>query len=179
FSFESETRKTMSDTVLLVEDDDETRDLLARALRRTGLTVLTAASGEEGIEMIRRHRPPVTILDLILPDISGEVICAAVRADRRIANLYILILTGLASAEDRIAGFESWERTTTSRNPATFVRSCYESAMPCDASSRRSRKRKTPRSSSVRSASRTVTAASLSAGVSACCRRRSTPYCWP
>lgn len=96
----------MIETILLVEDDDETRDLLARALRRSGLSVLTAQSGEEGLELIRRHRPQVTILDLILPDISGEVICAAVRADRKIANLYILMLTGLSSAADRVAGFE-------------------------------------------------------------------------
>jgi DNA-binding response OmpR family regulator len=104
--FDTERPGVMNETILLVEDDEETLDLLARALRRNGLMVLTAQTGEEGLELIRRHRPHVTILDLILPDISGDVICAAVRADQQIAHLYILMLTGLATAADRVAGFE-------------------------------------------------------------------------
>jgi two-component system phosphate regulon response regulator PhoB len=96
----------MSKTVLVVEDDEETRNCLARALRMGGLHVLTAQGGTEGLELIRRHRPGVVLLDLVMPDISGEVVCAAVRADPEIAQCYILMLTGLSADEDRVAGFE-------------------------------------------------------------------------
>jgi two-component system phosphate regulon response regulator PhoB len=96
----------MSEMVLIVEDDEETRNCLARALRMDGLVVLTAQGGQEGLELIRRHRPAVVLLDLVMPDISGEVVCAAVRADPEIAQIYILMLTGLSADEDRVAGFE-------------------------------------------------------------------------
>jgi two-component system phosphate regulon response regulator PhoB len=96
----------MSEAVLIVEDDEETRRLLARALRRQGLQVLTAGTGSEGLELIRRHAPAVVLLDLVLPEVSGEAVCVALRADPELAQIHVIMLTGMTKQEDRIAGFE-------------------------------------------------------------------------
>jgi len=98
--------EVMDEAVLIVEDDEETRRLLARALRRQGLQVLTAANGAEALELIRRHRPAVVVLDLVLPEVSGEAVCVTLRADPSLAHIHVIMLTGMIRQEDRIAGFE-------------------------------------------------------------------------
>jgi two-component system phosphate regulon response regulator PhoB len=97
---------TMTNAVLIIEDDEETRQLLARAFRRKALQVLTAEDGADGLEMIRRHHPAVVVLDLVMPRVSGEAVCAAVRADPAVADIHIIMLTGLVRPDDRVAGFE-------------------------------------------------------------------------
>jgi two-component system, OmpR family, phosphate regulon response regulator PhoB len=96
----------MTETVLVVEDDDETLRLLSRVFRAQGLNVLCAADGEEGYDLIRRHKPAVVLLDLVLPKLSGESICLAMRADPELAGICVIMLTGLSERDDRIAGFE-------------------------------------------------------------------------
>jgi two-component system phosphate regulon response regulator PhoB len=97
---------TVAETVLVVEDDEETRCLLSRVFRGQGLNVLCAADGEEGLDLIRRHHPAVVLLDLVLPTLSGEAVCLAIRADPTLAHVHVIMLTGLAQRDDRIAGFE-------------------------------------------------------------------------
>jgi two-component system phosphate regulon response regulator PhoB len=96
----------MTDAVLVVEDDEETRQLLARALRGKGIQVFTAEDGAEGLELIRSHFPAVVVLDLVMPRVSGEAVCSAVRADPSVADVHIVMLTGLVKPDDRVAGFE-------------------------------------------------------------------------
>jgi two-component system phosphate regulon response regulator PhoB len=96
----------MNEAVLIVEDDEETRRLLARALRRQGLQVLTASDGAEGLDLIRRHAPAVVLLDLVLPEVSGEAVCVTLRADPELAQIHVIMITGMTRQEDRIAGFE-------------------------------------------------------------------------
>jgi len=50
------------------------------------LNVLCAVDGEEGLDLIRRHHPAVVLLDLVLPKISGEAVCLALRADPTLAE---------------------------------------------------------------------------------------------
>jgi two-component system phosphate regulon response regulator PhoB len=93
-------------TVLVVEDDEETRTMLCRVFRSQGLTVLCAADGEEGLDLLRRHHPPVVLLDLVLPKVSGEAICLALRSDPELANTHVIMMSVLTTQDDRIAGFE-------------------------------------------------------------------------
>lgn len=93
----------MAVTVLVVEDEVKIRDLLRSYLEREGWTVLTTGSGAEAISMAETAQPDLVLLDLGLPDVSGEAVAAALR-DRSSAPL--LILTARASEQDRIAGLE-------------------------------------------------------------------------
>ncbi len=93
----------MAHTVLVVEDELKIRELLRRYLEREGWTVLTTASGAEAITMAATASPDLIVLDLGLPDVSGESVATEVR---RQSSTPILMLTARAAEEDRIRGLE-------------------------------------------------------------------------
>ena len=67
-------------TVLVVDDEESIRDLIQRKLTREGRRVLLAARGQEAIEVFRRHRPDITILDLHMPEMNGIEVLRQIRA---------------------------------------------------------------------------------------------------
>jgi two-component system phosphate regulon response regulator PhoB len=68
--------------------------------------VETAASGRAALDALRRRRPDLLILDLMLPDVSGTELCRRLRADSEFASLPVLMLTAKADEVDRVVGFE-------------------------------------------------------------------------
>jgi len=93
-------------SVLVVEDEDDIRNLVALHLRRAGFRVLTAGDGERALQLAQQNQPPVVLLDLMLPDMSGNEICAALRASPETRDTYVIMVTARTEEEDRIAGFE-------------------------------------------------------------------------
>ena len=93
-------------SVLVVEDEEDIRNLVALNLRRAGFRVLTAGDGRQALALAREHQPPVVLLDLMLPDMSGTEICAELRADPRTRELHVIMVTARTEESDRIAGFE-------------------------------------------------------------------------
>ena len=90
--------------VLVVEDDPSIADLLDLYLRREGLRVHLADSGERGLELWRLHRPTVVLLDVGLPGIDGLEVCRRIRAtDPRVS---VLFLTARDEELDRVLGLE-------------------------------------------------------------------------
>jgi signal transduction histidine kinase/DNA-binding response OmpR family regulator len=89
-------------TVLVIDDDPSTCELLQRTLSREGLHVVTAASGEEGLAQARRLRPDVITLDVLLRDIDGWQILATLKADPDLAAIPVLMLTIM---DERSTGF--------------------------------------------------------------------------
>lgn len=67
--------------VLVVEDDTDTREVLAYALSREGFIVITAPDGERGLEVARAWRPDVVLLDVLMPRLSGNAMADAMRRD--------------------------------------------------------------------------------------------------
>jgi DNA-binding response OmpR family regulator len=65
--------------ILAVDDDEKIRELLSTLLRRKGHHVLTASHGQKGIEVFRRERPHVTILDFEMPDMDGLAVLKQIR----------------------------------------------------------------------------------------------------
>ena len=93
--------------VLHLDDDPAARFAVARVLRRAGLNVLGAASGEEGLEIARRGRLALVVLDVDLPGISGFEVSARLRADSKTRTLPILYLSAArADVRDRVRGYE-------------------------------------------------------------------------
>jgi DNA-binding response OmpR family regulator len=93
----------MAATVLLVEDERKLRDLVRSYLERAGFTVLSTESGAEAITLAASAAPDIVVLDLGLPDVSGETVAREIRAA---AATPILMLTAKAAEDDRIAGLE-------------------------------------------------------------------------
>lgn len=90
-------------TVLVVEDEPKLRELVRSYLEREGFAVLTAGSGADGIHLARTAAPDLIVLDLGLPDISGEAVAVEVRQG---STVPIVILTARADEVDRVRGFE-------------------------------------------------------------------------
>jgi len=93
----------MPHTILIVEDELKIRELLRGYFEREGLAVVTTGSGAEAISLATSAAPDLIVLDLRLPDVSGESVAAEVRKTSRTP---ILMLTAKSAEEDRIRGLE-------------------------------------------------------------------------
>jgi CheY-like chemotaxis protein len=80
--------------VLVIDDDDDTRALIAWRLRSAGYRVLTAEDGSTGIGMVRRERPALVISDLNMPLAPGELVILALRMSPETAGIPILVISG-------------------------------------------------------------------------------------
>ena len=81
--------------ILAVDDDEKIRDLLDTVLKRKGHHVLTADHGQKGIDVFRRERPHVTILDFEMPDMNGLEVLKQIRAVDPHAP--VIMLTGAST----------------------------------------------------------------------------------
>ena len=88
-------------TVLVVEDTDEIRELVVTVLTKAGMDVRAVASGAACMEELRRSVPDVVVLDLGLPDADGTEICRQIRAE---TQCYVLMLTARAEEVDLLIG---------------------------------------------------------------------------
>jgi two-component system phosphate regulon response regulator PhoB len=96
----------MQSRLLIVEDEPDLAELVRFHLVKAGFAAEVAHSGRAGLEAIRRDRPALVVLDLMLPDLSGTDVCREVRADAKLRDLPILMLTARAEEVDRVVGFE-------------------------------------------------------------------------
>lgn len=101
-----EMQKQDQGTVLVVEDEPDVVDLLRYNLNRAGFEVIIANAGNKGLELARKHRPDVTVLDLMLPGMDGQAVCRALKSDPQTKELGILMLTAKGTPQDRVAGLE-------------------------------------------------------------------------
>jgi len=90
-------------SVLVVDDDPMVVDVITEKLREAGYVVQQAASAHEAVELYQRERPDLIVLDLILPDADGLVVCARLRAD---ADVPIVIVSGTRRDRDRVLALE-------------------------------------------------------------------------
>jgi two-component system cell cycle response regulator DivK len=86
--------------VLVVDDDRTNRKLAQDVLRRAGLRVIEAASGDEAITLAREALPDVILLDLRLPDMDGRDVAHALRDDVATAAIPVVALSGLRQVDD-------------------------------------------------------------------------------
>jgi DNA-binding response OmpR family regulator len=93
-------------TVALVEDDTDLFNLLKYNLENEGFRTVGSQTGKGAIELCRRERPDVVILDIMLPDSDGIDICREMRASPDLAHTPVIFLTARASESDRILGLE-------------------------------------------------------------------------
>ena len=91
-------------TIVVVEDDPNISDLVDMYLRREGFRVLLAGDGEKGLEIVKREKPRMVILDVGLPGtVDGLEVCRRLRADGAVP---VLMLTARDGEVDRVLGLE-------------------------------------------------------------------------
>ncbi|MDQ4005843.1 MAG: response regulator [Actinomycetota bacterium] len=90
---------------LLIADDEEgVRSLVRMTLNVDSYEILEARDGNEALEVARRERPDIVLLDVMMPGQSGVEVCRALKADRATAGTSIILLTAKAQEEDRAEG---------------------------------------------------------------------------
>ena len=89
--------------ILLVEDDRNLLDALKYNMLKEGYTVFAAGDGAEGLDIARREKPDLIILDVMLPSISGFEVCRIIRKE---TSVPILILSARADETDKVVGLD-------------------------------------------------------------------------
>ena len=92
--------------IVLIEDDSDLFPLLKYNLEKEGFGFAGAQTGKGAVELCRRERPDLVILDIMLPDIDGLEVCKALRNHSELAHVPIIFLTARVSETDRIVGLE-------------------------------------------------------------------------
>jgi DNA-binding response OmpR family regulator len=92
--------------IVLIEDDADLYSLIQYNLEKEGFAMAGAQTGKGAIELCRRERPDLIILDIMLPDSDGLEICRAIRNHSELAAVPVIFLTARASETDRIVGLE-------------------------------------------------------------------------
>jgi two-component system OmpR family response regulator len=95
-------RPTSDARALVVDDEENIRFLLGTALRHAGLEVEVAETGREALQQVKRIRPDVILLDVMLPDVDGFEVCRRLRADQD--RTPILFLTARDATEHKVRG---------------------------------------------------------------------------
>lgn len=80
--------------ILLIEDDADIREAMGEYLEASGYTVVTAGDGKVGLEVLRRERPAVVILDMHLPLIDGSRVLQSLRSMTGLSDVPVIIVTG-------------------------------------------------------------------------------------
>jgi CheY-like chemotaxis protein len=87
--------------ILIVEDNELSRDMLSRRLRRKGFEVLVATDGQEGIAMAQRELPDLVLMDLSLPDLDCWEATRRLKKDAKTQHIPVIALTAHAMSGDR------------------------------------------------------------------------------
>jgi DNA-binding response OmpR family regulator len=96
----------MSQRILVVDDDKSIVKVLASYLEQAGYRALSAHDGETALHILRRERPELVILDLMMPHRDGWEVTKIIRADKALAATLIIMLTARAEDADKIVGLE-------------------------------------------------------------------------
>ena len=92
--------------ILVVEDDPDIAQLIGHYLEKAGHTVEVLSSGKAVMPSVRRNPPDLVVLDLMLPELDGLMICQAMRTDPQTAAIPIIMVTARGDEADRITGLE-------------------------------------------------------------------------
>ena len=96
----------MSTRVLVVEDDPDIAELVARYLEKAGYTATRVSSGRDALDAVRAKAPDLIVLDVMLPHVDGLEVCRLLRANEHTASIPIIMLTARAEESERIVGLE-------------------------------------------------------------------------
>ena len=95
-----------NETILIVEDEADIRELIRYNMEREGFKVVEAASAEEANAWLKRGVPDLVLLDLMLPGTDGFAFCRALRADEKTAGVPVIMVTARDEDADIVAGLE-------------------------------------------------------------------------
>ena len=93
-------------TVLVVDDSPVNLQVLVRTLHGTGHRILAARDGRSALDIVRRARPDLVLLDVMMPDIDGFEVCRAIKAGPDSQDTVVIFLSALGDVSDKVAGLK-------------------------------------------------------------------------
>lgn len=97
----------MEEKILIIDDDLETLRLVGLMLQRQGYQIISANNGALGIDLAKKEKPDLIVLDVMMPDIDGFHVTKRLRADAEMNNTPILMFTAKSQVDDKVAGYEA------------------------------------------------------------------------
>lgn len=97
----------MTAKILLIEDEDALRDIIAYNLIQAGYDCWALSDGEEVMETIKEMEPDLVVLDWMLPGVSGIELCRRIRARSNLRDLPVIMITARGEEEDKVRGLET------------------------------------------------------------------------
>jgi putative two-component system response regulator len=99
--------KTQKASILIIDDEPIVRLTLEGLLMQENLDLLLAENGKQGLELAKRYLPDAILLDLMMPDMNGYEVCRKIRANPKLAEVPIIMITANDNREARIKGLEA------------------------------------------------------------------------
>ena len=90
--------------ILCIEDDEDMVDLIRLILTRRGFEVFGANRGASGLEIIRKEKPDLVLLDLMMPEMDGWEVYQQIKSDEATKNIPVIVVTAKAQSIDRVLG---------------------------------------------------------------------------
>ena len=94
------------ETILIIEDAHDIRELISYTLENEGYKVFKAPNGIRGLENTRKHKPDLILLDIMLPDIDGLEVCRKIKRDGSINDIPVIMITAKSEDSDIVSGLE-------------------------------------------------------------------------
>ncbi|QDG60561.1 EAL domain-containing response regulator [Pseudomonas sp. NIBRBAC000502773] len=94
-------------TLLIVDDEPQVRKLLETLLQHEGYQTLTAASGEEALQLVAKQPPDLILLDIMMPGMDGYEVASQLKGDAATASIPIIMLSALSESSARVSGLET------------------------------------------------------------------------
>ena len=95
---------TIPTSVVVVEDDPASADVLQRRLQANGMKVAVGRDGGEGLALVRQIVPDLVLLDVMLPDTDGYDVCLRIKSDGSIAHIPVIFLSARGEVVDKVRG---------------------------------------------------------------------------
>lgn len=92
--------------VLVVDDEEDLRELIMKVLESKGLEVYGASQGEEALEKVRAIKPHLVLLDVMMPDIDGWEVCRRIKNDPGTKDVVVSMLTVRGRDPDKVKSFD-------------------------------------------------------------------------
>lgn len=117
----------LNPSVLVVDDEPYILRSLSFVLKRTGLQVFEARNGLDALDVIRRERPALVFLDIMMPNKDGYEVCREVKSEEGLADVYIVLLSAKGQEVDKDRGFEAGadEYITKPFSPSRIVEKAH------------------------------------------------------
>ncbi|MEK6656585.1 MAG: response regulator transcription factor [Nitrospirota bacterium] len=96
----------MSKKILLIEDDKDIINLVKHYLEKEGYRTFEAADGVKGLDILKKEKVDLAILDIMLPELNGIDVLKRIKGDAKTANIPVIMLTAKGEETDKIVGLE-------------------------------------------------------------------------